>query len=61
MFRYQVLNDHFQTNMSTDWNKQTVAQLKAELTKRGLDTTGKKAELVERIEQSIAGNTIADH
>lgn len=40
--------------MSTDWNKQTVAQLKAELTKRGLDTTGKKAELVERIEQSLA-------
>ena len=33
----------------TSWNKFTVAQLKEELTKRGLETPGKKAELVERL------------
>lgn len=46
--------------MATDWNKQTVAQLKAELTKKGLDTTGKKSDLVKRIEQSLAEETEKD-
>lgn len=39
--------------MSTDYNKMTVAQLKTELTNKGLDTTGKKAELVERLENYV--------
>ena len=33
------------------WNDFTVPQLKEELTVRGLDTSGKKAELVERLEK----------
>ena len=32
-----------------DWNKKTVAILKAECTKRGLEATGKKNVLVERL------------
>lgn len=32
-----------------NWAKSTVVQLKEELTKRGLETPGKKAELVERL------------
>ena len=31
------------------WNKCTDAQLKEELTKRGLQTPGEKAELIERL------------
>ena len=31
----------------------TVAQLKAELTKRKLETTGKKAELVKRLKEAL--------
>ena len=38
-----------------DWSKETVANLKAELTKRGLDTKGKKADLVKRL-NNIFGN-----
>ena len=34
-----------------------VAQLKEELTKRGLDATGKKAELVSRLESATAGSS----
>ena len=37
---------------STQWAKSTVSQLKEELTKRGLELTGKKADLVARLEQS---------
>lgn len=40
-----------------DWNKMTVVQLKAELTKRGLVTTGKKADLVERLQADTQGIT----
>lgn len=31
----------------------TVAQLKAELTKKKLDTSGKKAELVKRLQEAL--------
>ena len=34
------------------WNKCTIAQLKAELCRRDLDTAGKKADLVNRLVQS---------
>ena len=35
--------------------KQTVVQLKEELSKRGLDTTGKKADLIERLLKNDKG------
>lgn len=35
-----------------NWNKLTVAQLKEELTTRGLDTAGKKQDLVDRLKAS---------
>lgn len=38
--------------MSTDWSSLTVVKLKEELKKRDLSVAGKKAELVERLEQS---------
>jgi hypothetical protein len=37
-----------------NWAKMTVANLRSELEKRGLPTTGKKAELVSRLETSEA-------
>lgn len=38
-----------------DWSTLTVAALKAELSERGLVTTGRKAELVARLEASLSG------
>jgi len=37
-----------------DWNKLTVVKLKEELTNRGLATTGKKADLVQRLSEAGA-------
>jgi len=37
------------------WNDFTVPQLKEELTVRGLETTGKKADLVARLEKYDSG------
>lgn len=34
---------------ATDWNKLTIPQLKEQLKKRGLDQTGKKADLISRL------------
>ena len=36
------------------YSKMTVAQLKNECTNRGLDTTGKKADLLQRIVENQA-------
>ena len=36
-----------------------VAELKAELTERGLDAVGKKAELVQRLEEALASGNAA--
>lgn len=36
-------------NMATNWSSRTVVDLRAELKKRGMSTTGKKADLVERL------------
>ena len=36
----------------TDYSKFTVGQLKEELKKKGLDTSGKKAELVARLTEA---------
>ena len=35
-----------------NWNKFTIAQLKAELGRRNLDVAGKKADLVNRLVQA---------
>jgi hypothetical protein len=37
------------------WNDLTVPQLKEELTVRGLETTGKKADLIARLEKYDGG------
>ena len=39
--------------MSGNWNDCTVAELKEELQNRGLSTSGKKSELIERIQTAI--------
>lgn len=39
----------------TDWSSLTVVKLKEECKKRGLPVGGKKAELVERLEQAEVG------
>lgn len=38
-----------------DWSKLKVTELKEELESRGLAITGKKADLIERLEQDSAG------
>jgi hypothetical protein len=43
-----------------DYNKLTVAKLKEELTKRGLETDGKKADLVSRLEEDDNTNGEGD-
>lgn len=40
---------------SIDPSKLKVAELKKELEKRGLDSSGKKAELVSRLEDALSG------
>lgn len=40
---------------SIDPSKLKVAELRDELEKRGLDTSGKKAELVSRLEDALSG------
>ena len=42
---------------SANWSKLTVVQLKEELTNRGLDTHGKKADLIEKLVQSESQTT----
>jgi SAP domain len=42
---------------ATDYKKMTIKLLKEELMKRGLKTTGKKDELMERLEKSDSGST----
>ena len=44
---------------SLDPSKLKVAQLKNELEKRGLDSSGKKADLVSRLEDALSGIFIA--
>ena len=43
------------TSASIDPSKLKVAELKEELEKRGLDVSGKKAELVSRLEDALNG------
>lgn len=38
-----------------DWNKLTIPQLKEQLKKRGLDQSGKKADLIGRLVASNQG------
>jgi len=41
--------------VSVDVSKMKMADLKKELTARGLETDGKKSELIERLEEALAG------
>ena len=41
---------------SLEPSKMKVTELKEELEKRGLETSGKKAELVKRLEDALNGN-----
>jgi hypothetical protein len=47
------------TNDELTWQDLTVAQLKEELSLRGLDTAGKKADLIVRLEQYDKGYYLA--
>ena len=38
--------------MAVNYNRMTMAQLKAELSKRNLQVSGKKSELVARLDES---------
>lgn len=42
-----------------DPSSMKVAELRIQLEKRGLDTTGKKAQLIERLSQSLANNNMS--
>jgi len=42
--------------VTSEWNDLTVQQLKEELVGRGLETGGRKADLVARLEASDRGN-----
>ncbi|KLU85999.1 hypothetical protein MAPG_05018 [Magnaporthiopsis poae ATCC 64411] len=46
--------------MATDWGKLTVVELRAELKRRGLDTKGVKAALVERLEEADGGSKVQE-
>ena len=52
----QAVEDH-REDVSIDISSMKVVQLKDELSKRGLDATGKKAELVRRLQDAIAGSS----
>ncbi|OQV18386.1 Poly [ADP-ribose] polymerase 3 [Hypsibius exemplaris] len=43
-----------------DWEAKTVVQLKAELTARNLDVTGKKAELIKRLQEDTASSPVGE-
>jgi len=47
------LFDYSDIKMAKDWNKLTIAQLKEALTQRSLDTSGKKADLVARLDNYV--------
>lgn len=46
--------------MTTDFNKLTVVELRAELKKHGLTQAGKKADLVERLNSAVANGSSED-
>ena len=45
---------------SVDVSKMKFADLKVELQKRGLDTTGKKADLVQRLKDTMGDHDVSD-
>lgn len=47
-----IFNCRFDGIMSSPWSKKTVTQLKDELVRRNLEVTGKKADLVARLDVS---------
>ena len=47
------------SSVSVDPTKMTVAALREELESRGLETRGKKAELVARLQAELTGSAVA--
>ena len=53
--------DRLPAMVATDWiHELTVVELKEECKKRGLAVGGKKAELVERLEEYVKANEVRD-
>ncbi len=46
------------SSTEVDYSKMKLTELRAELESKGLDSKGKKAELVERLEDALKGGTI---
>jgi len=57
-FRMSDAGGDASANDELTWNDLTVPQLKEELTMRGLETNGKKADLVARLEQYDKGTFV---
>jgi len=49
---YILFQNSSMADSAKNWNKFTIAQLKAELGRRNLDVAGKKADLVNRLVQA---------
>ena len=56
--RDQVGENIIEDEEKTDWNSFTIPKLKEELTTRGLRVSGKKSDLVARLDSHVEGETI---
>lgn len=55
MYELGTHNEEAVISTQSDWSSLTVAALKSALSDRGLQTTGRKADLVARLEASELG------